>query len=309
MTFESFAASRLLKPAAIAFGLALAVPAATAQITVFTENLESEGFGTRYFANQFGSDAVTDFNHRTSLVNGTQTETNVADPSYIPNAGSWFWNMRDLDGAVGGNPSLFRFVNHDISAYEKLTVSIDIALGSFFDAYDGPLSIAQPPDTFTLRYSFDNSVDIFSTTMNDLILDDASNFQTLAAFEGSGAAMGSATGIGIVGVAGTAAEGESIFVGNVSLDGSPGLLDPTKVQDIPFHTFTFDLDLTLGLYNDVAFEILTSLNGGGEVLAWDNFKVVGYEPIVVVPVPEPSTYGIIGALALAGLIVRRRFRR
>lgn len=307
MTFESFAASRLLKPAAIAFGLALAVPAAIAQISLIDEDLETDGFGTRYFANQFGTDADIDYNHRTSLVNGTQTETNTApdpdvDPSYLPNDGSWFWNMRDLNGLGGPNLSLIRFGNENIATFEKLTVSIDIALGSFFDDYDSAL------DIFSIEYSLNNALDPFSAGLPALLADSV-NFQTLAAFEGSDTAFNSPTGVGIVGVAGTEAAGMDIFVGNVSQDASPGLLDPSKVQDIPFYTFTFDIDLTVGLYSTAAFQITTMLDGSAEILAWDNFKVVGYEPIVVVPVPEPSTYGIIGALALAGLIVRRRFRR
>lgn len=307
-------------------------------VSLIDETLETDGNGSRYYANEFGGDLDRDYSHRTSTVNGEQTETNSSigiDPSYILEAdnGSWFWNMRDMDG-TGGNPEPFRtadqglvrFVSTDLSAFtfEKLNVSIDLAIGSYADQYDSGLTGQQ--DSFDIQYSFDNALaNPFGITPDDLSSDFA-NFTSFAKFVGNNqtrkgssvdptgnftpgsSGVDNGDGVGFKGVAGTRTDGMIMTAGAVD---TAGFIDPAKVEDIPFRTFNFTLDLAAISASSVTFQLLTTMHGSFEIFAWDNFKVEGIEASTPPPsnVPDSSATGILLGSALFGLFACRRFKR
>jgi hypothetical protein len=139
---------------------------------LFTEGFETDGEGIRYTSTSSFSDGADDYFTRTD---GTTEASGI--PGYTGFGGSWFWAAEDVDST--DNPTglgVLDFTGIDVSAFEALTVSLDVGAGSnaIFDATDDFLMVQYRIDggTWATALAFENDGQTFNSGLfHDIDLD------------------------------------------------------------------------------------------------------------------------------------------
>jgi hypothetical protein len=130
---------------------------------LFTESFETDGEGTRYTSTSSFSDGADDYFTRTD---GFSEASGI--PNYTNFEGTAFWAAEDVDS--NDNPTgqgLIDFTGIDISAFDAITISLDVGAGSnaIFDNTDDFLMVQYRVDsgTWTNALAFENDGATFNT--------------------------------------------------------------------------------------------------------------------------------------------------
>jgi hypothetical protein len=130
---------------------------------LFTEGFETDGEGNRYTATSAFTDGADDYFTRTD---GFSEASGI--PAYTGFEGDWFWAAEDVDSSDNPTGSgLLDFTGIDISAFEAVTLSLDVGAGSnaIFDNTEDFLLVQYRVDAgpWTTALAFENDGATFNT--------------------------------------------------------------------------------------------------------------------------------------------------
>ena len=235
--------------------------AASAQVTLLSEDFETDGNGTRYTTSvaEF-SDGSNDYFLRTD---GSDINAGIE----FTNTTGFYFAAQDIDGEVASSRQTLTFSGIDVTGFDTLTLSIDVA-----EDDDGT---AQDWDADDLVHA--------SFVINGTA---PTSYETGYAiwFDNDGSEFNSAPFL------------------NYDFDADGGDSPEDSEVTSAFTTFSRVLGFNGADGSTIVDLVITfDLDSGDEDIAIDNILLTGNASTI----PEPATAGL-GLLGLAGLAARRR---